>query len=772
MQYIANIQPNIAASTPVSKNNTVDALLDSKSNYSDEAKFSHYLAEGAQQDSDNKPTAKSTNVAENQPTTVQTANKSTTQQQKNGAQEQSSTQAKESSSETAQATKNGDKTTETNPELNKTAKAVNDAINENQPEVESTNSDTEESSAFDLLSFLNQSNKAKTDIDKAASEKKSNQLDKENSLLQNSKQGKKATESTKDEKQLLLDEVAKSAPEDKELVDEAKAADTTTSAKPTNKVVSDKAAASDVVKVASKKQLTEGENEQASAKDSAKAKVTSTAVEGLKAIESSSVVKHTSSTKEDKKSQAQTGIPNVNQSLSNQDTQVEDKTKSAEHKTTSKLVENASEAKAANSNASTVKDSVVINPVDANKQQSKVQAKLAQTEATTEVTKAATEQAAKAHASADNNAPQADNLVKIQANKQQLDKTANNLNASKEAKAAELANEDKDQQLPQNQQINHTKSAETKLTSSSEKSEQKAANTDKSAESSGKSVELVGKSAVEGLNQPTEAVLAANDQTQGSSEQTAEQPDKKQAPVAKATATNSSNKEKLLEQVVSKEAKVTEDGQIKPDDIVNKESSAQVFEAQTIAAQVQSQQSSERMQESHKQQNIQQVTNKQEIQQAERTAKNQQQIVQLKEQVQLHKPEAATALNDAVRFMMNGRVQAAELRLDPPELGSMQIKISLNGDAASVSMLVQNPQAKEMLDQSVPRLREMLEQQGIELSDSQVEHQQANSGQGSDKNAQGGQRQGDGDNAEQDDTTQVIEQKIHNGHLGAVDYYA
>lgn len=159
----------------------------------------------------------------------------------------------------------------------------------------------------------------------------------------------------------------------------------------------------------------------------------------------------------------------------------------------------------------------------------------------------------------------------------------------------------------------------------------------------------------------------------------------------------------------------------------------------------------------------------QQIKQAEKVLEKQ--TYSLKEQIQLSKPEAASQLNDSVKFMMNSSSQMAELRLDPPELGKMQIKISMNGDVASVSMLVQNQQAKEMLDQAVPKLKELLEEQGIQLGESHVSQQQQESG---GKSATG--RNGQGANPDKttgiDGGEIISEQKIVNGHLGEVDYYA
>ncbi|NMU52446.1 flagellar hook-length control protein FliK, partial [Vibrio parahaemolyticus] len=48
-------------------------------------------------------------------------------------------------------------------------------------------------------------------------------------------------------------------------------------------------------------------------------------------------------------------------------------------------------------------------------------------------------------------------------------------------------------------------------------------------------------------------------------------------------------------------------------------------------------------------------------------------------------------------------------------------------DVANVHFTVNNPQARDIIEQTLPRLREMLAQQGMQLADSSV--QQQNSGQ-------------------------------------------
>ncbi len=103
--------------------------------------------------------------------------------------------------------------------------------------------------------------------------------------------------------------------------------------------------------------------------------------------------------------------------------------------------------------------------------------------------------------------------------------------------------------------------------------------------------------------------------------------------------------------------------------------------------------------------------------------------------INIIKSDAAKMLQERVSALLNINNKEAEIRLDPPEMGSMQIRIRSDAEQAQINFVVQNQQAKEALEQSMPRLREMLAQQGIELGESSIqqgnpEQQQEQSGQG------------------------------------------
>lgn len=136
---------------------------------------------------------------------------------------------------------------------------------------------------------------------------------------------------------------------------------------------------------------------------------------------------------------------------------------------------------------------------------------------------------------------------------------------------------------------------------------------------------------------------------------------------------------------------------------------------------------------------------------------------------------APEQLRERVAVMFNTRTQAAEIRLDPPDLGRLNIRLSLNQDqAAAVSFQVSNGQAREALEQSLPRLREMLAEQGIQLADANVSEQRQ--GQAEHQHSAGGGTQerglADGNYNTDGEDIGVIEVAASTGQsTGRVDYF-
>jgi flagellar hook-length control protein FliK len=82
------------------------------------------------------------------------------------------------------------------------------------------------------------------------------------------------------------------------------------------------------------------------------------------------------------------------------------------------------------------------------------------------------------------------------------------------------------------------------------------------------------------------------------------------------------------------------------------------------------------------------------------------------------------AVAERSAWLASQQIHSAELQLDPPELGPLQVRISVHQDQAVVSFVSANPQVREALDQSMMRLRELLQEQGMQLVDAGVSDQQ------------------------------------------------
>lgn len=105
----------------------------------------------------------------------------------------------------------------------------------------------------------------------------------------------------------------------------------------------------------------------------------------------------------------------------------------------------------------------------------------------------------------------------------------------------------------------------------------------------------------------------------------------------------------------------------------------------------------------------------------------------LAQALNLQKADVVKALHEKVNAMLTINNKEAEIRLDPPELGSMQIRIRSEAEQAQINFVVQNQQAKEALEQSMPKLKEMLAEQGIQLGESNIQQDSgSSSGQGTD----------------------------------------
>ncbi len=78
---------------------------------------------------------------------------------------------------------------------------------------------------------------------------------------------------------------------------------------------------------------------------------------------------------------------------------------------------------------------------------------------------------------------------------------------------------------------------------------------------------------------------------------------------------------------------------------------------------------------------------------------------------------------ERINFMTNKNIQSAEIKIHPPELGSIIAKIKIEGGVAELSFTTQHGHVKEAIESNIPRLRETLSQDGLTLLDVNVSEQ-------------------------------------------------
>ena len=95
----------------------------------------------------------------------------------------------------------------------------------------------------------------------------------------------------------------------------------------------------------------------------------------------------------------------------------------------------------------------------------------------------------------------------------------------------------------------------------------------------------------------------------------------------------------------------------------------------------------------------------------------------LQEPLDIQSKHAAAMMGERVMMMLSQGKQEVQIRLDPAELGSMLIKVQVQQDQVQLHIQTQAGLSKDIIEQNMPRLREQLAQQGIQLSEANVQQQ-------------------------------------------------
>lgn len=131
----------------------------------------------------------------------------------------------------------------------------------------------------------------------------------------------------------------------------------------------------------------------------------------------------------------------------------------------------------------------------------------------------------------------------------------------------------------------------------------------------------------------------------------------------------------------------------------------------------------------------------------------------------LQRSDAHKKLAETVSVMINQRHLLADIRLDPADLGMMQIKVNMQGEQAHISFVVQSQQTQQLMEQSIQRLRELLINQGVDVGDTFVSHdEQAFENQQQEGGDANGELASESEQAE-DETSEVAVQVVDDGRI-------
>lgn len=137
-------------------------------------------------------------------------------------------------------------------------------------------------------------------------------------------------------------------------------------------------------------------------------------------------------------------------------------------------------------------------------------------------------------------------------------------------------------------------------------------------------------------------------------------------------------------------------------------------------------------------------------------------------QTPLTSREWAGEMGQRLVMMVSSKIKSAEIHLNPKDLGPVEVRIRMHEDKAHVVFTSQVAQTREALEQAMPRLREMLDQNGVTLGNANVQDhgaQHSHQRQQQDSHGSGSQR----DTLAVDDAGPV---NVVKRDIGLVDFYA
>ncbi len=137
-------------------------------------------------------------------------------------------------------------------------------------------------------------------------------------------------------------------------------------------------------------------------------------------------------------------------------------------------------------------------------------------------------------------------------------------------------------------------------------------------------------------------------------------------------------------------------------------------------------------------------------------------------------PDWGNEFSQKITWISSQRLQSAELQLNPANLGPVKVSLQINDDQASIAFSSPHSNIREVIEASLPRLREAMAESGITLGNTTVSDQSAQQQQ--QQNFQpshpAGNPPSNGVNPDSSETLAVVaQQRILSTHNGVVDTF-
>lgn len=133
--------------------------------------------------------------------------------------------------------------------------------------------------------------------------------------------------------------------------------------------------------------------------------------------------------------------------------------------------------------------------------------------------------------------------------------------------------------------------------------------------------------------------------------------------------------------------------------------------------------------------------------------------------IDINNSQWAEQFSERIVWLGNQGIKSAQIKIHPEDLGPLEINIEVVKDAASVNIIGQNSHVRDVVEQALPRLREMMADQGLTLSDVHV-------------SSEGDSGQSNRQNSERSESVPLIEESVPFSSAskkqpkGLIDYFA